>query len=326
VTDLTRRRSLEAGNALTLLGMREPGPRCFAGILARPWLAVVALALVAVAVAACGGDDDDNGPGERTPIPAPTFSVESTMGQLAAGGKITIGVKFDQPGFGFKDSITGEVDGFDVALGKEIGRALGLEGDQVEFVQAVTARRIELLETDEVDLIIATMTITDERRQQVDFSSPYYVAGQSILVRDETDDIDGVDDLDGRTVCTVQGSTSATNLQRAAPDSDPVLLETYADCVAQLKERNVDAVTTDDSILLQFVARDETLKLVGDTFSEEPYGIGVKKGKEDLVGFLDTVLADMMADGRWDAIYAEYVGSVPGFPDADEARGRLPER
>jgi glutamate transport system substrate-binding protein len=289
-------------------------------------LLLAAISLVAGAAVACGGDGDDGPEADtRTPIPPPAFTAESTMGRLAAGGKLIIGVKFDQPGFGFKDPITDEVDGFDVALGKEIARALGLREDQVEFVEAVSARRIELLETDEVDIILATMTITDERKERVDFTRPYYVAGQSILVRAGTGDIDEVDDLGGRNVCTVEGSTSEANLQRSAPSAKAVSLETYADCVAQLKDGRVDAVTTDDSILLQFVARDETLKLVGETFSEEPYGMGVRKGREDLVAFLDTILANMMDDGRWDAIYADYVGSVAGFPDADAARARLSE-
>lgn len=297
-----------------------------ARLRALPWLALLVGAISVLAIG-CGGDDDDaDADGDsRTPIPAPSFTVESTMGRLATEGKLTIGVKFDQPGFGFKDPITGKVDGFDVALAEEIGRALGLEEDQLVFVEAVSARRVELLQSDAVDLVIATMTITEERRKSVDFSRPYYVAGQSILVREETDDIDEADDLDGRKVCTVKGSTSATNLEKAAAQAELVLLETYADCVAELKDGRVEAVSTDASILLQFVARDATLKLVGEAFSEEPYGIGVKQGRDDLVAFVNTVLANMLEDGRWDAIYDEYVGSVPGLPDAEGARGRPPE-
>jgi glutamate transport system substrate-binding protein len=282
---------------------------------------VLGMALVS---AACGGDDDDGGAdGPGTAIPAPTFSPDSTMGQLAARGRLVVGVKFDQPGFGFKDPVTGNVDGFDVALGREIGRALGLEADQIEFVEAVTAQRIALLQGGDVDIVIATMTITDERRQQVDFSRPYYVAGQSILVLAENEDIEGVDDLDGRRVCSVEGSTSAANLERSAPRAERVLREAYTHCVAELKDGSVDAVTTDDSILLQFVARDRTMKIVGDTFSEEPYGIGVAKGQEDLIVFLDAILDDMLEDGRWDSLYEQHIGSVPGFPTAEAAKERL---
>ena len=297
----------------------------------RPWrrhvgLLTAAIAVLTVLAVACGGNDDDDPPfNNGTAIPAPTFSADSTMGQLAAAGTITIGVKFDQPGFGFKDPITSEVDGFDIALAKEVARALGIDEDRIEFVEAVTARRVELLQTDAADLVIATMTITDERKKSVDFTRPYYVAGQSILVRLETEDIDEADDLNGRTVCTVEGSTSALNLEQAAPDAEAVLVESYTDCVAQLKDGRVEAVTTDDSILLQYVARDDSLKIVGETFSEEPYGVGVKKGREDLVAFVDTILANMIEDGRWDALYAEYIGSVAGFPSADTARARLTE-
>ncbi len=290
-----------------------------------PWLLAAAFG-AGLVLAACGGDDDDDpddpdDPG--TPIAAPTFAPDSTMGRLQAGGKLVVGVKFDQPGFGFKDPITGEVDGFDVALGREIGRALGLEEDQIEFVEAVTARRIALLEGGDVDIVIATMTITEERKQSVDFSRPYYVAGQSILVSADNDDIEEVEDLNGRRVCSVEGSTSAANLERSAPRAERVLLEAYTDCVSQLKDGTVEAVTTDDSILLQFIARDQSMKIVGDTFSEEPYGIGVAKGREDLVAFLDTILNNMLEDGRWERLYDQYVGGVAGFPTADEAKDRL---
>jgi glutamate transport system substrate-binding protein len=285
---------------------------------------VAALGFV-LAFAACV-DDDDNADEQGTPIAPPTFAADSTMGQLAARGKVIVGVKFDQPGFGFKDPVTGSVDGFDVALAREIARSLGLEDRQVEFVEAVSARRIALLQNDEVDLVIATMTITGERKTAIDFSRPYYIAGQSILVRDNNDDIDDVDDLNDRKVCSVEGSTSAANLERAAPDSERVLLEAYADCVAQLKDGRVEAVTTDDSILLQFAARDASLKLVGGTFSEEPYGIGLKKGQDDLVAFLDTILANMLEDGRWDRLYNQYVGTVAGLPSAAEAKDRLSEQ
>ncbi len=292
------------------------------GRFLRPWLVVAVLGAVLV-LAACGGDDDDDGDDPGTPIAPPTFAAGSTMGQLAARGKVIIGVKFDQPGFGFKDPVTNDVDGFDVALAREIARSLGLADGQVEFVEAVTARRIALLQGGDVDLVVATMTITEERKQSVDFSRPYYVAGQSILVREENDDIDEVDDLNGRRVCSVEGSTSAANLERAAPRSERVLLEAYTDCVAQLKDGRVEAVTTDDSILLQFIARDASMKLVGATFSEEPYGIGVAKGQADLVAFLDTILTNMLEDGRWDRLYNQYVGNVAGFPSAGAAKDRL---
>lgn len=306
--------------------MREPHRRLNGRSRALPWLLALLATLAAVMAAACGGDDDDDAPSDdRTPIPAPEFSAESTMGRLAASGTLIIGVKFDQPGFGFKDPITGEVDGFDVALGLEVASALGIDDENVKFVEAVSARRIAMLQSEEADLIIATMTVTEERKQSVDFTRPYYVAGQSILVRKENTEIREADDLENRKVCTVEGSTSAANLAKAAPRAQPVLLETYADCVAQLKDSRVDAVTTDDSILLQFVARDSTLKLVGGTFSDEPYGIGVPKGREDLVAFLDTILANMLEDGRWDALYEEHIGSVLGLPGAAEARARLPD-
>ena len=158
-------------------------------------------------IAACGDDDDDDDGGSTTDTP--TFTADSTMGKIAAAKKLTVGVKFDQPGFGLKDPASGKVDGFDIAIAKEIGKALGLSEDQIEFTEAVSANRIPFLQEDKVDLVIATMTINADRKKQIDFSRPYYLAGQSILVKKDDTAIKSVDDLNGKKVCSVQGSTSS---------------------------------------------------------------------------------------------------------------------
>jgi len=284
----------------------------------RPGLLLALLVAFAMLVAAgaCGGGDSDS--------PAPTFSPDSTMGRIRAAGKLTVGVKFDQPGFGLRNFATGEVEGFDVALAREIGAALGLEADQVVFEEAQTANRIPYLQDGKVDIVVATMTITDERKAQIDFSRPYFLAGQSILVKKDNDAIRGIDDLAGRSVCSVQGSTSEKNLLAKAPQAKLQSVSTYASCVSGLKDGHYEAVSTDDIILAGFAAADHSLKLVGGQFTQEPYGIGVKKGREDLVQFIDALIAQWLEDGTWDEIYKEYLGDVEGLPSAEEARATLP--
>lgn len=292
-------------------------------------LAIIAMLATVALIAACGDDDDDDDTGGTattapTQAAAPTFAADSTMAKIVQKGKLTVGVKFDQPGFGLKDPVSGKVDGFDVQMAKEIGKALGLKEDQIEFVEAVSANRIPFLQEDKVDLVIATMTINADRKQQIDFSRPYYLAGQSILVKKDNTTIKSVDDLNGKNVCSVQGSTSEKNIQTKAPQANLLSLTGYAACVDSMKSGRVEAVSTDDIILAGFAASDNTLKLVGGQFTQEPYGIGVKKGKTDFVQFIDALLAKELSDGTWDKIYDKYLGKVEGLPKAADARAKLP--
>ena len=228
--------------------------------------------------AACGGGGDKKET-KGTATPSVSLPAGSTMAQIAQRGKIVIGVKYDQPLFGLLDPVTKKLDGFDIALGKEIAKALGLREDQIEFVEAVSANRIPFLQEDKVDLVIATMTITAERKQQIEFSRPYYLAGQSILVKKDNTTITKVEDLNGKNVCSVQGSTSEKNVVAKAPTTNLLSLQVYSACVDAMKVGRVDAVSTDDIILAGFASTDKDLKLVGGQFTQEPYGIGMKKGK-----------------------------------------------
>jgi glutamate transport system substrate-binding protein len=291
------------------------------------WVAI--LAALALVAAACGDDDDDDNGGSTqspgaTTAAQPTFAPDSTMAKIVANKKLVVGVKFDQPGFGLKDPASGKVDGFDVAIAKEIGKSLGLSEDQVQFVESISANRIPYLQEDKVDLVIATMTINADRKTQIEFSRPYYLAGQSILVKKDNTSIKTVDDLNGKTVCSVQGSTSETNVKTKAPQANLQSLTTYAACVSGMKDGRYEAVSTDDIILAGFAAADSSLKLVGGQFTKEPYGIGIKKGKTDMSAYVDSLLTKWFADGTWDKIYNQYLGKVEGLPKAADARAAIP--
>ncbi|MEO9254311.1 MAG: glutamate ABC transporter substrate-binding protein [Tepidiformaceae bacterium] len=301
-------------------------------------LLVALLAVFALFAAACGDDDDaktatpaanattavSGSPSAATTAKATAFPADSTMAKIVAKGSLIVGVKFDQPGFGLLDPKTNKPDGFDIAMAKDIGKALGLKDDQIQFVEAVSANRLPYLLTDKVDLVIATMTINADRKTQIDFSRPYYLAGQSILVKKDNTTITKVDDLNGKKVCSVSGSTSEKNVQSKAPQATLLSLADYSSCVSSLKDGRVDAVSTDDIILAGFAAADSSLKLVGGQFTQEPYGIGVKKGKDDLVKFIDAQIDQMFKDGTWDSIYTKYLGKVEGLPKPADARAKIP--
>jgi glutamate transport system substrate-binding protein len=273
------------------------------------------------AAAACGDDDDDNG---GTQPAAQSFPPGSTMDQIVQRGKITIGVKYDVPLFGLLEPATNKLDGFDVALGKAIATELGLRENQIEFTEAISANRIPYLQEDRADVIISTMTINAMRKEQIEFSRPYYLAGQSILVQRSNTNINGINDLNGKRVCSAQGSTSEQNIAQMAPQAQLLSLQTYSACVQSMKDGRVDAVSTDDIILAGFAATDRDLKLVGGQFTQEAYGIGVKKGKTDMAAFIDGLLNKMLQDGRWEQLYKQYLGDVQGLPSSTEAKAKLP--
>jgi glutamate transport system substrate-binding protein len=289
---------------------------------------------VAGLIAACGGGADTKatttpaaGKAGTAAATATSFPADSSMAAIVKSGKLRIGVKYDVPLFGLLDPTTKKVDGFDVAIGKEIAKALGLNPEtQVEFVEAISANRIPFLQEDKVDLTISTMTINEDRKKQIEFSRPYYLAGQSILVKADNTSIKSVKDLNGKKVCSAQGSTSEQNVVKAdnAPQAQMTSLTTYSACVAALKDGRVEAVSTDDIILAGFAAQDKSLKLTGGTFTTEAYGIGIKKGRTDLQKFVDGVLGDMLKDGRWEKLYGQYIGQAPGLPAAPEAKTKLP--
>jgi glutamate transport system substrate-binding protein len=284
-------------------------------------LLVGILVMFGLAAVACGDDDDDDGGTEPA---AQSFPPGSTMDQIVQRGKITIGVKYDVPLFGLLEPATNKLDGFDVALGKAIATELGLRENQVEFVEAISANRIPYLQEDRADVIISTMTINAMRKEQIEFSRPYYLAGQSILVQRSNTSINNVNDLNAKRVCSAQGSTSEQNIAQMAPQAQLLSLQTYSACVQSMKDGRVDAVSTDDIILAGFAATDRDLKLVGGQFTQEAYGIGVKKGKTDMAKFIDDLLNKMLQDGSWEQLYKQYLGDVQGLPSSTEAKAKLP--
>jgi glutamate transport system substrate-binding protein len=270
-------------------------------------LLAMALAVAALALAACGDDDDDDGgggDGGDQAAEAEQFPANTTLGKIQERGEITIGVKFDVPPFGFKNPQTNEVEGFDVDVGRFIAEELGVEP---KFVEAISDNRIPFLERGTVDLILSTMTINAERDMEIDFSEPYYIARGRILVP-QGSDIRGLEDLAGKGVCTALGSTYEETIREEAPDADLKLVDTYSECLELLQNEAIDAISTDDVILTGMIIQDDTLEMVGDPLTTEPYGVGIKDGDKQLKDFVDGVLQNVEEDGRWEETYQKWVG------------------
>ena len=272
-------------------------------------------AAAALGLAACGGGGDEEP--EVAEVDTADFPEGSTMAKLADAGKITIGTKFDQPLFG-QAGPDGEPVGFDVEIGKILAGALGIDADGIEWTETVSANREPFIENGQVDIVVATYTINDTRKEVVDFAGPYYVAGQALMVLVDNEDITGEDSLAGKKVASVEGSTPAQYILDNHPDAELVHFDTYSNCVTALINGQVDAVTTDNVILAGFVESDpDNLKLVndGETFTDEPYGVGLAKGDDDFRAFLNDTLEAAYEDGSWAKAWEDTAGVVLPTPD-----------
>jgi len=280
-------------------------------------LSVAAVAVAAAfAMTACGDDAETPAGGATTaPSEAPSFDAGTTMAKLSEAKKIKVGTKFDQPLFGLKPP-SGDPEGFDTEIARIIAGELGIPEDGIEWVETVSANREPFIEGGQVDIVVATYTINDTRKQKVDFAGPYYVAGQSIMVLEENSDINGADDLAGKKVCSVEGSTPAKNMAAKYPQAQLQLTDAYSKCLEPLRQKQVDAVTTDNVILSGFVDQNAgEFKIVGEPFTKEPYGIGLKKGDDEFRNFINDVLEKAFEDGRWEKAWEDTAGAVLETPE-----------
>jgi glutamate transport system substrate-binding protein len=203
-------------------------------------------------------------------------------------GKIVIGAKDDQPYLGLKDS-AGKRSGFDIEIAKMVAADLGFKPDQIEFKTIDSGVRETTISKGDVDLYVGTYTINDERKKQVGFAGPYLVAGADLLIRQDDKSITGPDSVKGKKVCSIVGSTPLQEIKKSKYGAETVELAKYSECVQQLINKEVDAVTTDDAILKGYAAQQpKALKVVGKPFTKEPYGIGMSKN--------DKALRDAVAD------------------------------
>ncbi|GGO59947.1 ABC transporter substrate-binding protein [Streptomyces lasiicapitis] len=280
-----------------------------------------ALVLAALATAACGkeGSPPTKGPAAGQ---LPKYQVaqgfelpkSGTWRKAERRGRFVVGVKEDQPYLGEKDPASGRYTGFDIEIAKMVSASLGMDPGKISFKTIASANRETALQNGQIDYYVGTYTINDLRKKLVGFAGPYYMAGQGLLVRHDEDDIKGPRDLNGKRVCSAAGSTPYQRIKQDYPKATLVAYDTYSVCVDNLLTYQVDAVTTDDAILIGYAAKlPDELKLVGKPFSEEPYGIGVPRGDNTLRFAIDDALAAREKDGDWKKAYEATLG-LSGVP------------
>lgn len=282
---------------------------------AKKRLGVAALvAAGALALSACGGGGGtapgaaDSGSALSYPVAKDVALTGSpTFDKIKANGKIRIGVKQDQPGLGFKDAATGEYSGFDIEIAKWIAASLGYDKDKIEFKPIPSSNRESAITNGDVDYYVGTYSITDKRKQQVDFAGPYFVTGQGLLVKKDNTTINSEKDLKGKNVCSATGSTPIQNIKANFPDTKTTEFDTYSKCVEALKGGQVDAVTTDQAILIGYAAQEpDALKVVGQPFTTEKYGVGMTKGDTALRTFVNKMFTN--GGDTWKKIYDATLG------------------
>jgi glutamate transport system substrate-binding protein len=298
----------------------------------RSLAAAAAAAFVAVvAMAGCGSTKGLEGAAPSTG-PSNTGGYQlKAAGTLPASvqaikdkGKLVVGTKYDQPGFGLQNPTNQQIEGFDAEIARLISIKIFGSPDKVEFKEAKTAVREQVIQNGDVDIVVATYTINAARKEKIDFAGPYFQAGQDILVKKSNTTIKSVSDLAGKKVCTQQNSTSLKNLTDKVPGLVPQTLDSYALCAEGVKDGTYDALSTDNVILLGLVSKSpDELKVINNPFTQEPYGIGLKKGDTALHGFVNDVITEIYSNGDWDKAWAKTAGKflpqAPAKPTVDRA-------
>jgi aspartate/glutamate/glutamine transport system substrate-binding protein len=235
----------------------------------------------------------------------------NTLEKIKERGKLIVGVKYDLNLFGLKDPKTGKVEGFDIDIAKGLAKKILGDENKIELKEVTSKTRIPMLNNGEIDAIIATMTITEERKKEVDFSDVYFMAGQSLLVKKDSK-INGLKDIKkGVTVLTAKGSTSAQNIREKAPEATVLEFENYAEAFTALKSGQGDALTTDNALLWGMAKQDPNYRVVDETFTEEPYGIAVRKGDKEFLQVINEYLKELKESGEYDKIYEKWIGEKP---------------
>ncbi|BFU42980.1 glutamate ABC transporter substrate-binding protein [Krasilnikovia sp. MM14-A1004] len=259
------------------------------------WAAAAGAVAMALAMAACGGGDSGS-------------SSSGVVDKASKDKKLVIGVKADQPGLGLQTGTT--YTGFDIEIAKILAKGLGVPESGIEWKTTVSSNREPFIQQGQVDLVVATYTINDDRKKVVNFGGPYYIAGQDLLVAADST-ITGPESLEGKKVCSVTGSTPAKRMQTDYPKAHLQLLDSYSKCVSLLASKTIDAVTTDDIILAGYAAQPQyagKFKVVGKPFSTEPYGIGLKKTDTAGCNKINEILKASATDGSYKAAWDSTLG------------------
>jgi len=256
------------------------------------------------------------------PQPAPgAMPPGSTMAAIAERGRLIVGVDQNTYLFGFRNPASGQLEGFDIDVAREIARSIFGDPDRIDLRVVDASQRESWLMSGQVDMVVRTYSITCDRKDKVEFSTTYFNAKQRILVV-KGSGIASAADLSGKRVCAVWGTTSLSALFALDPRPTLFGVDRWTDCLVLLQQGQVDAISTDDVVLFGLAAQDPNVELVGPSMGVEPYGVGIKKENSDLVQFVNGVLDEMRADGTWERLYDARLRSLGPSPGPPTARYR----
>lgn len=259
---------------------------------------------------------------------APTFPPDSTMAKIQKRGEVVVGVKYDVPMFGQKNPLTGQLQGYEIDIAKQLGRDLFGADGHVKFIEAPGPVREQFVVQYKADMVISTYTITEPRLKTVAFAGPTYESKQAIVVKSDNktfgNSIPNFGALNGHTVCVVSGSVSNMLLLKDAPQAKITALSANPDCAKAVRQGRVEAFATDDALLIGFVNETpKELRFVDNAGgNEEPYGIGINKDSLDLCRWVNERLLAMSKDGYLEKSFAATIGTVTQrkLPPLDPAK------
>ena len=267
----------------------------------------------------CGDPEASLRPG---PQPSPgAMSPGSTMAAIEERGRLIVGVDQNTFMFGFRDPSSVELEGFDIDLAREIARRIFGDPDSIDLQVVEAGQRESALQSRQVDLVVRTFSITCERKQNIDFSTTYFYANQRILAA-KGSEINSAADLSGKRVCAVSGTTSLQRLFDLNPRPNLIGVTSWTDCLVMMQQGQIDAISTDDVVLEGLARQDSTVEVVGESLGVEPYGVGITKGNDDLVRFVNGALAEIRTDGTWERLYDTWLRSLGPSPGPPAARYR----
>ncbi|WP_436530219.1 glutamate ABC transporter substrate-binding protein [Actinoplanes sp. HUAS TT8] len=239
------------------------------------------------------------------------------MAEIQKRGRVILGTSQDTLLFSSRNPFTGKVEGFDVDMGRMIAQAIFGDPDKLQIKVIGYDQRVNAVLKGDVDLVADTMTANCVRWKDVDFSAIYYEAGQKALVKKDSP-AKSITDLGGQKVCSAAGSTSYDNIGEVKSDPPPVAVAkaSFGDCLVAFQQNEVDAISTDDTILAGMAAQDPYAKVIGDRFTQEPYGMAINKQHREFTQFVNAVLAKAQQDGTWAKTYEKWLGGTAPKPPA----------
>ncbi|HWS52189.1 MAG TPA: glutamate ABC transporter substrate-binding protein [Microbacterium sp.] len=236
-----------------------------------------------------------------------TLEGSPTFDAITERDQVVVGVKEDQPGLGYLDVTSGERTGFDIDIARWIAASLGYDEDKIEFKPIASANREQAIVNGDIDYYVGTYSINDKRKEQIDFAGPYFITGQGLLVAADAEEAEALEDFNGKTVCSATGSTPIQNIKANFPEITTKEYDLYSACVEDLLNGTVDAVTTDQAILIGYAAQyPDELKVTGGLFTEERYGVGLTKGDDALRAHINELFTD--GGDIWQAIFEANLG------------------